>query len=36
VLVGISMIVIKHTDGNIYHIPFRSIAHISKKGKELG
>jgi hypothetical protein len=36
VLVGNSMIVIKHTDGHIYHIPFRSIAHISEKGKELG
>ena len=36
VLVGISMLVIKHTDGHIYHIPFRSIAHISEKGKELG
>ena len=36
VLIGISMLVIKHTDGRIYHIPFRSIAHISEAGKELG
>jgi hypothetical protein len=35
-LVGVSMLVIKHHDGLIYHMPFRSIAHISETGKELG
>jgi hypothetical protein len=36
VLVGLSMLVIKHTDGRIYHLPFRAIAHIDEAGKELG
>jgi hypothetical protein len=36
VLVGLSMLVIKHSDGRIYHLPFGAIAHISEKGKELG
>jgi hypothetical protein len=34
-LVGISMLVIKHSDGHIFHIPFRAIAHISEKGEQL-
>ncbi len=35
-LLGLSMVVIKHTDGRLYHIPFRQIAHVSETGKELG
>jgi hypothetical protein len=35
-LIGVSMLVIKHSDGRLYHIPFGSIAHVSEKGKELG
>jgi len=35
-LIGLSMVVIKHTDGRLYHVPFHKIAHISEAGKELG
>jgi hypothetical protein len=35
-LLGLSMLVVKHSDGRLYHIPFRAIAHISEAGKELG
>ena len=35
-LLGLSMIVIAHVDGRLYQIPFRSIAHVSEAGKELG
>ena len=35
-LLGVSMIVIANVDGRLYQIPFRSIAHLSETGKELG
>jgi hypothetical protein len=35
-LLGASMIVIANVDGRLYQIPFRSIAHLSEKGIELG
>ena len=35
-LLGLSMLVVAGPDGRLYHIPFRSIAHVSEAGKELG
>jgi hypothetical protein len=35
-LLGVSMIVITNVDGRLYQIPFRSIAHLSETGIELG
>jgi len=35
-LVGLSLLIVKHTDGRIYHIPLRAIAHISETGTDLG
>jgi hypothetical protein len=35
-LLGLSMIVIAHTDGRLYQIPFRAIAHISERGERIG
>ena len=35
-LLGLSMIVIAHTDGRLYQIPFSAIGHISERGERIG
>jgi|HubBroStandDraft_2_1064218.scaffolds.fasta_scaffold880904_1 hypothetical protein len=35
-LLGLSILVIKHSDGRIYQIPFSAIAHTSEKGEQIG